>query len=146
MHYSRCLPRLRKLPLGEIAQLAGLPVKLFQAGYSKEQEFEADRQGTRLAVRAGYSPYGAIDTFRTVENRYQHRSAPPQTPQEEILRGTWETLEGYFRSHPPVLERISQIERLIEAEGWRNRTAQKSLDANVQVALGVQAAQLQASE
>src|SRR5262249_9777005 len=44
--------RLRRIPLGE---LAILPIKLFQAGYTKEQELEADREGIRLASKAGYS-------------------------------------------------------------------------------------------
>jgi predicted Zn-dependent protease len=38
---------LRKLPFGE---LAAIPMELFEAGYSKDQEMEADREGTRLAV------------------------------------------------------------------------------------------------
>jgi predicted Zn-dependent protease len=36
-------------------------ISLWQAGYSKDQEFEADREGLRLAYAAGYSPQGAID-------------------------------------------------------------------------------------
>lgn len=127
---------MRKLPLGEISGLMTLPVKLFQAGYSKEQEFEADRQGTRLAVHAGYSPYGAIDLFETLDRKYQQQRATSQTPQEEILRGTWETLAGYFRSHPLAEERISQIQRLIEAERWQNRTAQRPLDAAIATVVG----------
>jgi predicted Zn-dependent protease len=47
---------LRKIPLGE---LVALPVEIFEAGYSKDQELEADREGTRLSVQAGYSPNGA---------------------------------------------------------------------------------------
>src|SRR5258706_5272357 len=55
--------RLRGLPLGE---LIALPVMIFQAGYSKEQELEADREGTRLAVLAGYSPEGSIRLFESL--------------------------------------------------------------------------------
>jgi beta-barrel assembly-enhancing protease len=43
---------LRKIPLGG---LVALPIDVFEAGYSKDQELEADREGTRLAVQAGYS-------------------------------------------------------------------------------------------
>src|SRR5262245_55433572 len=130
--------QMRKLPMGELGSLMSLPIKLFQAGYSKEQELEADRQGTRRAVRAGYSPYGAIDLFETMERTYRRVRHPSQTPQEEILRGGWETLEGYFRSHPLGAERISQIRRLIEAERWQNRTTQKVLDPQVATAVGGQ--------
>src|SRR5258708_21409809 len=92
----------------------------------------------RLAVRIGYSPYGAIDLFRRMERQHRTTRTAPQTPQEEILRGTWETLEGYFRSHPLTAERISQIERLIEAEGWQNRSVKKPLDPAVASAVGAQ--------
>lgn len=130
--------KMRKLPLGELGSLMTLPVKLFQAGYSKEQEFEADRQGTRLAVRAGYSPYAPIDLFEALDRAYRHPVRKSQTPQEEILRGAWGTLEGYFRSHPLPAERISQIQRLIAAERWQNRTSQKPLDPTIASAIGVQ--------
>jgi predicted Zn-dependent protease len=45
--------RLRRIPLGS---LMGIPLSIFEAGYSKDQELEADREGTQLAVWAGYSP------------------------------------------------------------------------------------------
>src|SRR5262250_2301396 len=35
---------LRRIPLGG---LIGLPIEIFQVGYSKDQELEADREGTR---------------------------------------------------------------------------------------------------
>ena len=130
--------RMRKLPMGELGSLVTLPIKIFQAGYSKEQEFEADRQGTRLAVRAGYSPYGAIDLFESLERAHRNTVRVSQTPQEEILRGAWGTLEGYFRSHPLPAERISQVQRLIEAERWQNRTVQKPLEPMVTSAIGNQ--------
>jgi beta-barrel assembly-enhancing protease len=43
--------------------LLSLPVELFIAGYSKDQELEADRDGTTLAVEAGYSPQGILQLF-----------------------------------------------------------------------------------
>ncbi len=47
--------QLKKLPFGEVA---AIPIELFQAGYTKEQELDADREGTKLAVAAGYSAAG----------------------------------------------------------------------------------------
>src|ERR1700757_4463246 len=46
---------LRKIPLGG---LIAIPAEVFEAGYSKDQELEADREGTRLAVETGYSANG----------------------------------------------------------------------------------------
>ena len=51
---------LRRLPLGD---LVSLPIAVFEAGYSKDQELEADREGTRLSVESGYSATGAIRMF-----------------------------------------------------------------------------------
>ena len=44
---------VHKLPLGA---LVVIPVAVFEEGYSKTQELEADREGTRLAVKAGLFP------------------------------------------------------------------------------------------
>ncbi|HEV2719609.1 MAG TPA: M48 family metalloprotease, partial [Thermoanaerobaculia bacterium] len=99
---------LRKIPLGAVLQI---PVAVFQAGYSKEQELEADREGVLLAARAGYSAAGALRLFAMFEKL--EREAPPRTPQEEAARVTYDVLTGYFRSHPPMQERIAQVRAMI---------------------------------
>jgi beta-barrel assembly-enhancing protease len=114
---------LRRIPLGG---LVALPIEIFEAGYSKDQELEADREGTRLAVQAGYSASGAIRMFETVERlhkEYQARAyqAQAKTPQEELSQVALQTLEGYFRSHPLPSERIAQIQKMIASEGWTPR-------------------------
>ena len=63
--------RMHDLPL---AELLALPVELFQAGYSKEQELEADRDGTYLAVMAGYSPQGAVHLFERFGRLHREKS------------------------------------------------------------------------
>jgi predicted Zn-dependent protease len=110
---------LRHQPLGE---LIALPVELFQAGYSKEQELEADRDGAALAVQAGYSPQGAIDLFKTfarMEQRYGPRTRrQDHSPNDEISRVAIEGISGYFRSHPLPAEREEQIRRIMKAQSW----------------------------
>lgn len=120
--------KLRRLKLGDLGAVAQIPLALFQAGYTKEQEFEADREGTRLAVMAGYSPLGAVRLFETFDRMDRRRSRPPDTPQEEVARVALGTLSGYFRSHPYAAERAAQIRRLIEAEHWEARVAEKPLE------------------
>jgi len=114
---------LRRIPLGG---LVAIPIAVFEAGYSKDQELEADREGTRLAVEAGYSPNGAIRMFEAFDRLYHQyqlsEQAPAKTPQEEVSRVTMETLEGYFRSHPLPSERIAQIQKMIASEGWPTRS------------------------
>src|SRR5580704_7222574 len=50
----------KKYGLGVFSQLGRPAVEIFQAGYSKEQELEADRAGMDIAVIRGYSPEGGI--------------------------------------------------------------------------------------
>src|SRR5215813_9229072 len=54
---------LKHLNLEVVGALLQLPLSLWQAGYHKDEEMEADREGMFLAVEAGYSPYGAVRTF-----------------------------------------------------------------------------------
>src|SRR6266852_703478 len=109
---------LRRIPLGG---LIGLPVEIFVAGYSKNQELEADREGTRLAAAGSYSPDGAIRMFEAFERVYPTKDKRSATPQEELSESARKTLEGYFRSHPYNAERIDQIRKMMAAgqlPGW----------------------------
>jgi len=117
---------LKKIPLGE---LAAIPIELFQAGYTKDQEFEADREGTRLAVRAGYSADGAVDVFtkfQKLEDEFQAQTRAGN-PAEEMSNAAVQVLTGYFQSHPHSSERAEQIRALMAHEGW-STAAQKSLE------------------
>ncbi|MFZ0960801.1 MAG: M48 family metalloprotease [Terriglobia bacterium] len=107
--------RLRRIPLGSLMEI---PISLFEAGYSKDQELEADREGTKLAVWAGYSPLGAERMFETYDRLYQEYVRHAKSPQEELSTVAIQTLEGYFRSHPLPSERIEQIHNLINDQHW----------------------------
>ena len=106
---------LRHIPLGE---LISLPMQVFEAGYNKDQELEADREGTRLAVAMGYSASGAIRMFEVFARLHEEYEGTDKTPQDEAVRVAQQTLEGYFRSHPVPAERIAQIQKLIASENW----------------------------
>ena len=106
---------MHRIPLGE---LLALPIEVFEAGYSKDQEMEADREGTRLAVEAGYSPNGAIRMFETFQRLYEEVHRQAGSPPEELTQVALQTLEGYFRSHPLPSERIAQVRNLIASEHW----------------------------
>src|SRR5579862_1635673 len=116
---------LRSLPLGE---LVALPVEVFEAGYNKTQELEADREGTHLAVKAGYSPLGAIRMFQAFDRLEEQRRNRAQTPGEELSSIAWQTLEGYFRSHPAPAERIAQIQKMITDEQSEKMASERTLE------------------
>jgi predicted Zn-dependent protease len=108
----------RNLPLGS---LVTLPMELFEAGYSKDQELEADRDGTQLAVLAGYSPQGAVhmfEAFAKLERQYVKRA---ETPDQELSQVAIGSIMGYFRSHPLPEEREQQIRRMIVSQRWPAR-------------------------
>ena len=107
--------RLRNIPFGELLQL---PIVLFQAGYSKEQELEADRDGTALAVMAGYSPQGAVHMFQKFAQLERQYVQKAESPQQELSQVAIQTIQGYFRSHPLSAERVNQIQSLIASEKW----------------------------
>jgi len=109
---------LRKIPLGGLFEI---PIEVFEAGYSKDQELQADRDGTKLAVKAGYSANGAMRMFETLARLFRESQSRAKTPQQELSRVAEQTLEGYFRSHPLPSERIAQVRKLIADEGWAAR-------------------------
>lgn len=124
--------RAERMRLGIVGGLVQLPLEIFQAGYSKDQELEADREGTRLAVEAGYSPLGAIQVFEAYQRLRQQEESQARSPQEEAARMTVETLSGYFRSHPLEADRIEQIRRLIASEHWEDRTNERPMRVRYQ--------------
>ena len=124
--------RARRMRLGVVGDLVQLPLEIFQAGYTKDQELEADREGTRLAVEAGYSPLGAIQVFEAYQRLRQQEESQARSPQEEAARMTLETLSGYFRSHPLEADRIEQIHRLIASEHWEDRTNERPMRVRYQ--------------
>ena len=101
--------RLRHIPLGSLVML---PIELFQAGYTKEQELEADREGIRLASKAGYSATAVSQLLQKMDERYREARVRSKTPQGEMSRVALATLTEYFRSHPPAPERVTQIEHV----------------------------------
>ena len=108
--------QLHKMNLDVFAAVAQIPLSLWQAGYSKDEEFEADREGLRLAAAAGYSPQGATDLlnrFLRWDREYiSHSDAPAEALSQLAIDG----LTGYFRSHPRSSERLAQVNSIIEQD------------------------------
>jgi predicted Zn-dependent protease len=101
-----------------LAELLTLPVEFFQAGYTKDQELEADRDGTWLAVMAGYSPQGAVRMFEAFARLHREHVEKAESPDQELSKVAIAGLEGYFRSHPLPEERINQIQRIMATQKW----------------------------
>jgi predicted Zn-dependent protease len=117
--------RLRHLRLGVVGALVQLPLELWEAGYNKDEEFEADREGMRLAVQAGYSPYGALAMFEKFAKLEREYVIHAENPQDELSQLAIASLTGYFRSHPLPSERLAQARTLIAQEHWQDLQLQK---------------------
>jgi beta-barrel assembly-enhancing protease len=117
--------KLRNLKLGAIGALVQIPLSVWEAGYNKDEELEADREGMRVAVLGGYSPYGAVTLFEKFAKLHKEYIIHAQSPEEELSELAIQSLEGYFRSHPQSSERLAQANALIAQEGWQNRKVQK---------------------
>jgi predicted Zn-dependent protease len=105
--------QFKRLDLEEFAALAQIPVSLLQDGYSKDEEFEADREGLRLAVAAGYSAQGAVKLLERWTHLYREYVIHADTPTDELGEVAIAGLAGYFRTHPQPSERLAQAREVI---------------------------------
>ncbi len=128
--------RLRNLKLGIVGTLLQIPLQVWEAGYNKDEEFEADREGMRLGVLDGYSPYGAVTLFQRFGKLHDEYVIHARSPEEELSQLAIQSLQGYFRSHPLPSERLAQANSLIAQEGWQDRKAQRPFRVEYQVQNG----------
>jgi predicted Zn-dependent protease len=125
--------KLKNANLDLMGQLLRTPLEFWQAGYNKDEEFEADREGVRLAVTSGYSPYGAVTLFTRLAKLCNEYVIHAQSPEQELSELAIQSLSGYFRSHPLPSERLDQVNRLIAEEHWENLKEQKPFHVEYEV-------------
>jgi predicted Zn-dependent protease len=93
---------LQVISLGRAAilsRLAGGIEQLFVQGYRQDQELEADRFGVRIARRSGFDPRAMIELLERLGRRNPGGM------------GTLAEVFQYFKSHPPLSERIANLSR-----------------------------------
>jgi predicted Zn-dependent protease len=125
--------QLRHLQLGIVGALVQIPLEVWEAGYNKDEELEADREGMRVAVLANYSPYGAVKLLERFSKLHREYIIHAESPEQELSQLAIQGLEGYFRSHPLPSERLAQANSLIAQEHWQDRTAQKPFRVEYEV-------------
>ncbi len=128
--------RLRHLQLDIVGALLQIPLAVWEVGYNKDEELEADREGIRLAVLSGYSPYGAVRLFEEFGKLQKEYVIHAESPEDELSELAMQSLEGYFRSHPQPSERLAQANGLIAQERWQNRKTQKPFRVEYEVRNG----------
>jgi len=78
-------------------QTAAIAFNVISSGYSRQDELLADSLGLKYLIRAGYSPYAAINALQKLEK------------EEGSNLGL-----VFLRSHPLTKERIKQLQKKIE--------------------------------
>jgi beta-barrel assembly-enhancing protease len=116
---------LKNLNLEVLGELAQLPFSIWEAGYHKDEELEADREGMFLAVQAGYSPYGSVQALTRFGKLREEYVTHADTPEDELSDLAIQSLQGYFRSHPLPAERLAQAQQMIAQQHWQDRKEQK---------------------
>ena len=125
--------KLKNLNLDVVGALLQIPFDFWEAGYHKDEEFEADREGMLLAVQSGYSPYGAVDMFERFAKLCDEYVIHAQSPDQELSQLAIQSLNGYFRSHPLPSERLAQAKQLIAEQHWEDRKTQKPFRVEYEV-------------
>ena len=128
--------KLKNLNLEGVGALLQLPLDLWQAGYHKDEEMEADREGMFLAVESGYSPHGAVRTFEHFAKLRDEYVIHARSPEEEISELALQSLQGYFRSHPLPSERLEQAQRLIAQQKWEGKKEERNFKVEYEVRRG----------
>jgi predicted Zn-dependent protease len=127
---------MRKVHLEVLGELAQIPLSVWEIGYNKDQELEADREGIRLAVETGYSPYGAVNMFERLAKFHREYVIHAQSPEQELTDVAIQSLTGYFRTHPLPSERISQANNIIAQEHWESRKKLKPFKIEYEIKAG----------
>ena len=101
--------------VGEVANLLGsLGTKSAVTGYSRAMETEADTEGFRLLLRAGYDYEEAPKLFRHLKEEIEEEELPEPF---------------FFGTHPRLKERMDNYRRLIEDLGPERRKGVRNADA-----------------
>jgi beta-barrel assembly-enhancing protease len=110
----------KKYGLSAFYQLGRPAIEIFQAGYTKEQEMEADRAGLDMAVSRGYSPQGGTALMKRFQKLEADESDPHRAGSsiEELAQVSVNSLGQYFQSHPPASERLAAMQSEINSQGW----------------------------
>lgn len=91
---------LRLRTRGVSPPIQHLLAHLVRQGYSREQEFRADRFAVALAKAAGFDPAGGCRLFAMLKKR-----------DEDVAS----TIGAYFSSHPALADRIERINQRMRA-------------------------------
>jgi predicted Zn-dependent protease len=96
---------LLSIALGESSEATqkaiGAGFTLIMQGYSRDNEFEADYDGTLYMTKGGYNPEGMVQLF----GKFKEMEKEKKTS----------SLDQLLASHPPTVDRIAKVEEEIKS-------------------------------
>lgn len=101
----------------QVADLAQIGAGLYLAGYSREQEYEADLLGVRYLARTGYDPRAAEHFLRSLGREHALQA---RIEGEDAVRD-----RGFFASHPRTVDRIQRAIAAAAQSGAAPDTSQR---------------------
>lgn len=93
-----------------VNQVVGLGSQGFLAGYSRDQEYEADQIGVRYLARTGYDPYAEGDFLRTMGAQEELHAAISNRKYDP-------TRVDWLGSHPATQDRVAAAHQHARATG-----------------------------
>jgi predicted Zn-dependent protease len=84
-----------------VNQVVGLGGQGLLAGYSRDQEYEADALGVRYLARSGYDPYAQADFLATMEDQRKLQARVSGQKSDDAAATDW------LASHPATPERVA---------------------------------------
>lgn len=97
------------------AARAGMSV-ILEKGLDAKLEYEADQEGVKYAIRAGYDPNAMTRFLCRLEAKKQGVTLNPREPcRLAKLTGRKKSLDILDRTHPPIKRRVSSIRRVLKS-------------------------------
>ena len=115
-HYTQ--EQLNMLTQAFDGALGDIVDQLVTKGYSRQQEYEADRLGLSYAHSAGYSCSGMVQSLRTMETSTEKTTGL-----------------GFFKTHPVPQDRLEKAQQEIASKGY-SRAVEPTRTRRFQKAVG----------
>lgn len=87
---------------------------IITGGYRKFQEFQADADGLRYAIAAGYDPSAGEKAMQRLGERFGTRVSRKKArdPLDELGKSVIVAAGSYYTSHPPSSERVDKLKAM----------------------------------
>ncbi len=107
----------RRILPSDVAAISRLPYSLLIVSYSKQEEYEADRNGLIIMAKAGYHPKYALalgSLYWNVVEQARRQKPSPGAITQELGSAIGGALKDYFQTHPSWPDRVRQLAGVLQ--------------------------------